>query len=62
MKAIGANVNRAAIVNGLHNVNYKGLTKTVDFQSNGNISGTAVYIYKVGERHFVQLGLISKLV
>ena len=40
----------AGIVSGLHKVTYKGLTKTVHFQSNGNIAGTAVYVYKCEER------------
>lgn len=61
MKGIGAHVTRAAVVSGLHHVDYTGITKTVKFQSDGNISGTAVYAYKVESGNLVQLGLISKL-
>jgi branched-chain amino acid transport system substrate-binding protein len=62
MKTIGANVTRAKVVSGLHSVSYKGLTKTVAFLSDGNISGTSVYIYKVEGAHFVQLGSVAQLV
>ena len=62
MKGLGSNITRAAIVNALHSVNYKGITKTVQFQSNGNISGTAVYVYQVKSGTFAQLGLVSALV
>ena len=62
MKSLGSNVTRSGIVSGLHSVNYQGLTKTVAFQSNGNISGTAVYIYQVQGAHFVQLGGVSQLI
>ncbi len=62
MKGLGKNITRAAIVTALHSVNYQGITKDVQFQSNGNISGTAVYIYQVKNGSFVQLGLVSQLV
>jgi branched-chain amino acid transport system substrate-binding protein len=62
MKSLGSNVTRAKVVTGLHSVSYKGLTKTVAFQSDGNISGTSVYIYKVEGAHFVQLGSVAQLV
>ena len=62
MKKIGANVTRAKVVSGLHSVSYKGLTKTVSFLPNGNISGTSVYIYKAEGAHFVQLGSVAQLV
>ena len=61
MKPLGSHVTRAAVITGLHGVNYQGLTKAIQFQSNGNISGTAVYIYKVEGAHFVQLGSIASL-
>ncbi|HZU73186.1 MAG TPA: branched-chain amino acid ABC transporter substrate-binding protein [Acidimicrobiales bacterium] len=62
MKGIGSNVTRSAVISGLHSVNYQGLTKTIQFQSNGNISGTAVYIYKVEGAHMVQLGAVTSLI
>jgi branched-chain amino acid transport system substrate-binding protein len=40
-------VQRANIVTALHKITYKGLTKPVKFASNGNISGSAIYVSKV---------------
>ena len=62
MKSLGANIGRNGVVKGLHKVTYVGLTKTVKFQPNGNISGTAVYENQVEHGQFVQLGLVSQLV
>src|ERR1700735_4354529 len=62
MKSIGAHVTRAKVVSALHHVSYKGLTKTVAFTSNGNISSTAVYIYQVKSGKIVELGLVTQLV
>ena len=58
MKKLGVKgISRANIVNALHHVTYKGLTKVVKFQANGNIAGTAVYIYHVVNGKIVELGL-----
>lgn len=51
-------ITRQAVVSGLAQVDYTGLTKTVKFESDGNISGTAVYVYKVGaDGKITQVGL-----
>jgi len=57
MKSLGNHVTRAGIVNGLHHVTYHGITKTIHFQPNGNIAGTAVYIYQVKAGKITMLGL-----
>jgi branched-chain amino acid transport system substrate-binding protein len=57
MKSLGKHVTRAGIVNGLHHVSYQGITKTIHFQPNGNIAGTAVYIYHVTAGKIAMLGL-----
>lgn len=62
MKKLGSHVTDSAVVSGLHSVSYKGLTKTVSFESNGNIAGTAVYIYQVQGTNFVQLGSVTQLI
>jgi len=62
MKGLGKTITRAAIVTALHSVNYQGITKDVQFQADGNISGTAVYVYQVKNGTFAQLGLVSQLV
>jgi len=48
---------RKNTVSGLHKVSWVGLTKTVKFQSNGNIAGSAVYVNQVKSGKIVQLGL-----
>jgi branched-chain amino acid transport system substrate-binding protein len=48
---------RQNIVTGLHKLVFKGLTKTVSFQANGNISGQAIFINQVQHGALVQLGL-----
>jgi branched-chain amino acid transport system substrate-binding protein len=62
MKGLGTHITRSAIAKGLKHVNYQGITKDVKFLPNGNIAGTAVYMYKVKGSSIVQVGLISQLV
>jgi branched-chain amino acid transport system substrate-binding protein len=50
-------VTRSGIVSALHKLTYKGLTKVVKFQSNGNIAGSAIFVNKVTSGAIVQLGL-----
>ena len=57
MKSLGTKVSRGGIVSGLHKVTYKGLTKVVHFQPNGNIAGTAVYVYVVKNGKIGVVGL-----
>lgn len=53
-----SHITRGDVVSGLASVTYTGLTKTVHFLSNGNIAGTAVYVYKVSpDGTITQLGL-----
>jgi branched-chain amino acid transport system substrate-binding protein len=52
-----AQLTRANIVTALHRITFKGLTKTVSFQANGNISGVDIYINQVKHGALVQLGL-----
>jgi branched-chain amino acid transport system substrate-binding protein len=54
-------ITRSNIVKGLHKVNYSGLTKTVQFASNGDIKGSSVYVYEVKRGQIVQLGLVGTL-
>jgi len=50
-------VTRAGIVAELHKITYKGITKVIHFQSDGNISGSAIYVNEVESGSVVQLGL-----
>ena len=40
-------ITRINIVNGLHKIVYHGLTKTVSFESDGNINGDFIYVNQV---------------
>jgi branched-chain amino acid transport system substrate-binding protein len=50
-------VTRANVVKALHKLVYKGMTKLIKFQSNGNIAGAAIYVNQVKSGKVVQLGL-----
>jgi len=50
-------ITRANVVKGLHSIVFKGLTKTISFKPNGNISGTDIYVNQVQHGSLVQLGL-----
>ena len=50
-------ITRASIVAELHKITYKGITKVVKFQKDGNISGSAIYVNEVKSGKVVQLGL-----
>ncbi|HVA53236.1 MAG TPA: branched-chain amino acid ABC transporter substrate-binding protein [Acidimicrobiales bacterium] len=50
-------ITRAGLVAELHKISYKGITKSVKFQSNGNIAGSAIYVNQVKSGKVVQLGL-----
>lgn len=40
-------ISRQDVVTELHSISYQGITKTLKFQANGEIAGTAEYVYKV---------------
>jgi branched-chain amino acid transport system substrate-binding protein len=48
---------RKELVSALHKITYKGITKTVAFQADGNISGSAIYVSQVQNGTLKQLGL-----
>ncbi|HEY5265758.1 MAG TPA: branched-chain amino acid ABC transporter substrate-binding protein [Acidimicrobiales bacterium] len=56
MKAV-KKITRANIVTELHKISFKGITKTIKFQKNGNIAGAAIYVNQVKSGKVVQLGL-----
>ena len=64
MKAKGASVTKADVIAGLHaaDFSWQGISKTVKFQSNGNYSGSQVFMYKVENGKIKELGLIGDLV
>lgn len=62
MKSLGSHITRSAIVAALHKVKYVGLTKTIRFQSDGNVVGDAVDMYRVRGGKINLLGLIPTLI
>jgi len=61
MKGIGADVTRAKVVDAVRALDYKGITKTIKFQSTGELSSTAVYLYQVKNGTITYLGPVDKL-
>ena len=59
LKQLGPSATREQVLNALKTVDYKGLTKEVKFEPNGNISGSSVYIYQVKGGKFGTLGLAT---
>ena len=62
MKSIGANVTRAAVVNGLKTVDYTGLTKEIKFDANGDVTQKGIYVYEVKSGAITELGTVDKLI
>ncbi|HET9691586.1 MAG TPA: branched-chain amino acid ABC transporter substrate-binding protein [Acidimicrobiales bacterium] len=50
------NTTGPAINTYLHNNTYQGITKTLKFQANGNVTSASIYIYKVENGKIVEIG------
>lgn len=62
MKTLGSNITRPALVTAVSKVDYKGITKTIQFGSNHELASTTVYLYQVKNGQIVYLGPINSLV
>ncbi len=62
MKAVSGTITRSAVVTALKSIDYQGITKQVKFQSNGELSSTTVYLYKVKNGTISYLGPIDQLI
>ena len=62
MKTLGSNVTRAGVVNGLRTVDYKGLTKEIKFQPNGEVTEKGIYVYAVQSGKITELGTVDTLI
>lgn len=59
LKTLGpGHITRAAVIKGLRKVAYKGLTKTVHFQADGDMAGPSVYLYEIENGRAEQVGLL----
>lgn len=56
LKSLGTTATRQGVETGLKTVDYQGISKEVKFQPNGNIFGTAVFMYQVQNGVIVSLG------
>jgi branched-chain amino acid transport system substrate-binding protein len=62
MKGLGKTVTRQGVLDGIKGINFPGLTKPVKFTADGSFAGTQVFMWKVENGAFVQLGDIAELV
>jgi branched-chain amino acid transport system substrate-binding protein len=62
MKSIGKDVTRAKVVDGLRTVDYKGLSKEIKFQPNGEVTEKGIYVYEVKGGKITELGTVDKLI
>ncbi|WP_441248052.1 branched-chain amino acid ABC transporter substrate-binding protein [Kitasatospora sp. McL0602] len=62
MKSIGKDVTRAKVVDGLRTVDYKGLTKEIKFQPNGEVTEKGIFVYEVKNGQIAELGTVDKLI
>lgn len=63
LTAIGAGKTSASAINSyLADHTFKGITKTIKFDSQGEVTGGGIYVYQVKGSSIVSLGLVSKLV
>ncbi|WP_163549866.1 branched-chain amino acid ABC transporter substrate-binding protein [Candidatus Frankia nodulisporulans] len=61
-KQLGDDVNRESVLKAFPGVNYAGITKTVSFESNGEVKGSNVYVYQVKNGAITVLGNIADLI
>lgn len=62
MKGIEGDITREKVVEAVKNVDYKGITKQIKFESNGEVAGKTIFVYQVKGGKRVVLGTTSELV
>ena len=62
MKTLGTNVTRGGVVNGLRTVDYKGLTKEIKFQPNGEVTVKNIFVYAVQNGKITEVGTVDSLI
>lgn len=61
-KGLGSDVTRESVVKAFGSVNFKGLTKTIAFEPNGEVKGSNVFIYQVKGGAITVLGNTADLI
>jgi len=62
LKQLGPNADRATVEDAYKKIDFTGLTKQIKFQPNGEVTGTAVYMYQVANGQRKVLGLTQDLI
>ena len=61
MKTIGADLTRQKIVDAVKTIDYKGITKEIKFQPNGEVNGKTIFVYQVKGGKRAILGTTAEL-
>jgi len=61
LKQLGSSADRASVLSAFAKVNFKGITKQISFQPNGEVVGTGVFIYQVKGGKITVLGNAADL-
>jgi ABC-type branched-subunit amino acid transport system substrate-binding protein len=57
MSKVKGTMTRTKVLAQIKTITYKGITKTIKFDANGDVKGTAIFVNKVVGSKIVQLGL-----
>ena len=61
MKGIDGDITREKVVEAVKSVDYKGITKQIKFESNGEVAGKVIFVYQVKDGKRAVLGTTSEL-
>ena len=61
MKGLKGKITRQAVADAVKNVNYVGLTKTIKFESTGEVQGKTIFVYQVKGGKRAILGTTAEL-
>ncbi len=61
MKGIDGDITREKVVEAVRNIDYKGITKQIKFESNGEVSGKTIFVYQVKGGKRAILGTTAEL-
>jgi branched-chain amino acid transport system substrate-binding protein len=61
MKGVGATLTRQGVVDAVKAIDYKGITKQIKFQPNGEVNGKTIFVYQVKAGKRAILGTTTEL-
>ncbi|ABW15811.1 Extracellular ligand-binding receptor [Parafrankia sp. EAN1pec] len=62
LKRLGNNISRESVARAFRTVSWDGLTRKIEFEENGELKRSTVYLYKVQDGEITDLGRISDLI